>query len=478
MTESNSNPRPASNQAQRPTDRADIAALIERFDRPGPRYTSYPTAVDFHDGIEESLYKQHLRAANQNADAPLSLYVHLPFCEERCLFCACNVIISPDKGKALGYLDLLEREIDMVVAELPDRRKVSQLHLGGGTPTYQSPDQLRRLLRKLEQHFEFVDGAELAVEVDPRVTTREHLEALAEHGFNRISLGVQDLTLEVQEVIHRIQSEEMTRALVDNARELGFRGVNVDLIYGLPNQTVENFERTVQAVIDMGADRAAVYSFAFVPWIKGHQKMMEAAVLPPPEQKVALFAAARERFLTAGFEPIGMDHFARPTDELAKALQTGTLRRNFQGYAVIPAPDVIGLGISAIGDVGGLYAQNAKKLSRYSELVEAGHLAVERGVEMDRDDTIRRAVIHDLMCNFRVDIPKHESAFGIDFQQYFEPDLELLQPLVTDGLAKVSADGIEATPIGELFVRNLALCFDRRLREAKPKDGPTFSRTV
>lgn len=473
-----SQPNPTGRPVERPTDRADIAALIERFDRPGPRYTSYPTAVDFHDGIDEDLYRQHLRAANQNADAPLSLYVHLPFCEARCLFCACNVIISPDKGKALGYLDLLEREIDMVVAELPDRRQVSQLHLGGGTPTYQSPEQLHRLLRKLEEHFEFIEGAELAVEVDPRVTTREHLAALAEHGFNRISLGVQDLTHEVQEVIHRIQSEEMTRQLVETARELGFQGVNVDLIYGLPNQTVPTFEATVQSVIDMGADRAAVYSFALVPWIKGHQKMMEVSELPSPQEKVALFAAARERFLAAGFEPIGMDHFARPTDELARALQSGTLRRNFQGYAVIPAPDVIGLGISAIGDVGGLYAQNTKKLSRYSELIESGHLAVERGIAMDRDDTIRRAVIHDLMCNFRVDIAQHEATHGIDFASYFAPDLELLQPLVADGLAIVTDEAVEATPTGELFVRNLALCFDRRLREAKPKDGPTFSRTV
>ncbi|MCA9003260.1 MAG: oxygen-independent coproporphyrinogen III oxidase, partial [Planctomycetes bacterium] len=361
-----------------------------------------PTAVDFQDGLTEALYKQHLRRANEQPDEPLSLYIHLPFCEARCLFCACNVIISPDKGKSLSYLDLLEREVELVCAELPDRRKVSQLHLGGGTPTYQSPDQLRRLLRSLEAHFEFLPGAEKAVEVDPRVTTREHLEALAEFGFNRISLGVQDLTDEVQQAIHRVQSEEMTHNLVRVARELGFSGVNVDLIYGLPNQTVPTFEATVQAVIDMGCDRAAVYSFAFVPWVKSHQTMLEHSSLPEPEAKVALFAAARERFLAAGFEPIGMDHFAKPSDELAKARVQRSLRRNFQGYAVIPAPDVIGLGISAIGDVGGLYAQNTKKLSRYTQAIESGHLAIERGVECDRDDQIRRAVIHDLMCNFRV----------------------------------------------------------------------------
>ncbi len=462
----------------RPSDRADIARLIGQFDRPGPRYTSYPTALDFHDGVTPDEYKVHLREAAKRPEDPLSIYIHLPFCEERCLFCGCHVIISPDKAKASPYLDLLDREIDLIMPELGERKKVSQLHLGGGTPTYQTPEQLDRLMVKLEENFEFIEGCEKAVEVDPRVTTREHLAVLAKHGFNRISLGVQDLTPEVQEAIHRVQSEELTGNLVKIARELGFSGVNVDLIYGLPHQTVETFEKTVQAVIDMGCDRAAVYSFAYVPWVRGHQKMMEAAALPEPEEKAALFGAVREVFMAAGFEPIGMDHFALPTDELAKARVAGKLRRNFQGYAVIPATDVIGLGISAIGDVGGLYVQNAKKLTTYRAAIEAGELSAERGVLREGDDELRRAVIHDLMCNFKIDVEEHEKRFGINFMEYFAPDLKLLEPLVEEGLAVIEHNRVEATPIGELFVRNLAICFDRRIREGKESTGPSFSQTV
>ncbi len=463
---------------ERPSKRSDIARLIGQFDRPGPRYTSYPTALDFHDGVTGDMYKEHLREASKRPDESLSIYIHLPFCEERCLFCGCHVIISPDKAKASPYLDLLDREIDLIMPELGERKKVSQLHLGGGTPTYQTPEQLDRLMCKLEANFDFVDGCEKAVEVDPRVTTQEHLAVLAKHGFNRISLGVQDLTPEVQEAIRRVQSEELTANLVKTARELGFSGVNVDLIYGLPHQTVETFEKTVQAVIDMGCDRAAVYSFAYVPWVRGHQKMMETATFPGPEEKAALFAAAREVFLANGFEPIGMDHFALPTDELAKARSIGKLRRNFQGYAVIPATDVIGLGISAIGDVGGLYVQNAKKLTTYRAAIEAGELSAERGVLREGDDELRRAVIHDLMCNFKIDVASHEERFGINFMEYFAPDLKLLEPLVEEGLAVVGHNQVEATPIGELFVRNLAICFDRRIRESKESTGPSFSQTV
>ncbi|MEZ5976054.1 MAG: oxygen-independent coproporphyrinogen III oxidase [Planctomycetota bacterium] len=462
----------------RPSERKEIAELIARFDRPGPRYTSYPTAVDFTEGEWEGAYIEHLAKANARPDEPLSLYMHLPFCEARCLFCACNVIISPDKSKASPYLDLLEAEIDLVAKHLPERRLVSQVHLGGGTPTYQSPEQLARLMRHLDSHFRYTSDCEKAVECDPRVTTDEHLEVLAGFGFNRISFGVQDLTEDVQKAIHREQTLEQTAHLVDVARRLGFGGVNVDLIYGLPLQTVPTFEATVQSIIDMGADRAAVYSFAFVPWVKSHQTMMENTSLPAPGEKVALFAAARERFLAAGFEPIGMDHFARPGDELAKARKRGELRRNFQGYAVIPASDVIGFGISAIGDLAGMYAQNTKKLSRYREALTAGHLPIEKGIVLTRDDEIRRHVIHELMCNFTIDIPAVEARWSIDFATYFTQDLDLLQTPQSEGLVEVEPTRIWATPTGELFVRNIALCFDRRLRETKKEGGPTFSRTV
>ncbi|MCA8979176.1 MAG: oxygen-independent coproporphyrinogen III oxidase [Planctomycetes bacterium] len=463
----------------RPAKRADTAALLAKYDRPGPRYTSYPTAVEFAGDVTTETYEERLKLANAASTDPLSVYMHLPFCEHRCLFCGCHVIISPDKSKASPYMGLLEREIELLADRLPERRKVSQLHLGGGTPTYQSPEQLDHLLTRFFEHFEATDDAELAVEVDPRVTTIEHIDALHAHGFNRISLGVQDFTPEVQEAIERVQSVEQTELLVKHARSKGFRGINIDLIYGLPLQREESFERTVDEVIRMGADRSAVYSFAYVPWIRAHMNKLADEDFPGREDKFALFAIARERFLAAGYEPIGMDHFAKPDDELSKAKRGGTLRRNFQGYAVIPAPDVLGLGISAIGDVRDAYVQNAKKLSTYREAIEAGRLSVERGVVCNADDVLRRDVIHDLMCNFRVETARVEAKYGIDFAKAFAEDLEALAEHEANGMVKISDELIEATPQGELFIRNLAMCFDRYWREKHSGgDKPVFSQTV
>ena len=465
--------------ARRPSERADTAALLAKYDRPGPRYTSYPTAVEFDEQVDNAVYEQRLALANEASGEPLSVYMHLPFCEHRCLFCGCHVIISPDKSNSAPYMQLLEREIEILADRLPERRRVSQLHLGGGTPTYQTPAELDRLLTRFFTHFEATPGAELAVEVDPRVTTTEHIDALHAHGFNRISLGVQDFTPEVQEAIERVQSVEQTEVLVEHARAKGFRGINIDLIYGLPLQQEASFEATVDEVIRMGADRTAVYSFAFVPWIRGHMKKLADDDFPGREEKFRLFGIARERFLAAGYEPIGMDHFAKPDDELSKAKRAGTLRRNFQGYAVIPAPDVVGLGISAIGDVRDAYVQNAKKLSTYREAIESGRLSVERGVVCDADDVLRRDVIHDLMCNFRVDVPRIEATYGIEFAATFAEDLTMLREHEENGMVTVTPQRIEATPQGELFIRNIALCFDRYWRE-KHADGdqPVFSRTV
>lgn len=462
----------------RPTDRHVTADLILRYDRPGPRYTSYPTAVEFAPDVDAARYEARLAQIDRRADEPLSVYVHLPFCEERCLFCGCHVIISPDPGKVASYLDLLMRELDLVCEHLPNRRLVSQLHLGGGTPTYHAPEELDRLLGFVGQRLTFTPDAERAVEVDPRVTTPAHIDVLARHGFSRISLGVQDFDPVVQAEIGREQSYELTARLVEHCRSVGFAGINVDLIYGLPKQRVERFSETVQQVVDLGADRAAVYSFAFVPWIRGHQKKIEEESLPSSREKIELFCAAREGFLSAGFEPIGMDHFARPDDELAVARREGRLRRNFQGYAVIPADDVIGLGISAIGDVGGLYAQNAKKLSTYREAIEAGRLPVERGYDRSADDELRRAVIHDLMCNFRIDVGAIEERFGIRFAETFAEDLEQLAGHARTGLVEIGDREIRATPAGELLVRNLAMCFDRYQRRHEDAEGPVFSRTV
>ncbi len=463
----------------RPVARAVTVDLLKRYDRPGPRYTSYPTAVEFDEKVTATTYEERLAEADKLGDAPLSAYVHLPFCEHRCLFCGCHVIISPDKQKVGSYLDHLKREIDMVAARLPHRRKISQLHLGGGTPTYHRPEELASFLRHFFSHFTPVPGAELAVEVDPRVTTPEHLDALAELGFNRVSMGVQDFTPAVQEAIDRIQSRAQTEALIRHARERGYTGTNVDLIYGLPLQTVEGFERTVEDVIQMGVDRTAVYSFAFVPWIRGNQKKLEEEDLPPAEVKATLFALARERFLDAGYEPIGMDHFALPDDELARAKREGRLRRNFQGYTVIPAEDVLGFGISAIGDVRGAYVQNLKKLSQYEYVVKQGQLPVERGVMRNDDDELRRTVIHQLMCNFWVEPPAIEKAFGIKFGEYFQEDLRRLEEHVREGLVRVSPERIQATPAGELFIRNIAMCFDRYWRDKhEGASKPVFSRTV
>ena len=468
-----------SGEAHRPADRETIRGLVAKYDQPGPRYTSYPTAVELSEEVGRDVYEQKLEEADALGDAPLSLYMHLPFCEERCLFCGCHVIITPHHERSRPYLDLLKKEMALVAEKLPHRRRFAQLHLGGGTPTYYSPEELDSLMVALLADYSPLEGAELAVELDPRVTSKEHLDVLAERGFNRMSLGVQDFTPAVQEKIHRVQSFDETRTVIDHGRRRGYRGINVDLIYGLPLQTPKSFEETVEQVIDMGVDRVACYSFAYVPWLRGHQKKLDTSELPSTEVKAELFALARERFLTAGYEPIGMDHFARPDDELARAKKERRLKRNFQGYAVVPGDDVIGFGISAIGDVRGALIQNEKKLSRYAETIEANRLPVVRGIVRSRDDAIRGDVIHSLMCNFVIERGDVEAAWNIDFGEYFSEALERLERYRDEGLVSIDRERIRATPIGELFVRNLAMCFDRYMWEKHAgSDKPTFSRTV
>jgi len=474
---------PSTESAPRPESgllgRGVTAELLSRYDRPGPRYTSYPTAVELEPGFAPHRYEALLDTAAERADEPLSVYVHIPFCESRCVFCGCHVIVSPHKERVRPYLDLLRREAAMLAESLGGRRRLSQLHLGGGTPTYFSPEELSGFVRDLLGHFEPVPGAELAVEVDPRVTTTEHVDALAEVGFNRLSAGVQDFSPGVQEAIGRAQSLEQTARVVERARERGFSGLNVDLVYGLPRQDMKGFEATVDTIVSLRADRVAVYSFAYVPWIRGHQKQLRAEEMPGREEKLALFAMARERFLDAGYEAIGMDHFARPEDELARARREGRLRRNFQGYTVLPGTDVLGLGISAIGDVSGALVQNEKKLGRYRRAVEAGRLPVERGLVRSQDDKVRENVIHELMCNFHVDVRAVERRFELRFTDYFAPDLEQLRVHEGEGLVRIGPERIEVTEVGQLFVRNLAMCFDRYWREKHATEGrPVFSRTV
>lgn len=470
-------PREPDGSAPASPEFAALVALIHQYDRPGPRYTSYPTAVEFSEQFDEPAYRQRLAEAARRPD-PLSLYLHLPFCEERCSFCGCSVIITKKREVAVHYLDYLHRELGMLAEALNGRRDVVQYHWGGGTPTYLSPAQMAALHEVVTRHFDLQPGAEIAVEVDPRVTSFDQLALLRQMGFNRLSLGVQDFTPEVQAAVNRIQSEAITRDLYEEARRLGFESINVDLIYGLPLQTRGSFSRTLERVVDMRPDRVAVYSFAHVPWIRGNQKKLNPADLPAAERKIELFVEAMEQFRGAGYQQIGMDHFALPDDELARASAAGRLHRNFMGYTTRPAPDMVAAGVSAIGDVCGAFAQNTKKLSTYYASLDEGRFPIERGYRLDADDHLRRHVIAELMCNFRVDVADVESRFDVAFTRYFATEIaELAAGPARDGFVRIGPERLEVTPTGRLFVRNVAMTFDRHLRM---RDGqkPVFSRTI
>lgn len=458
--------------------RVDIDT-VRRFDRPGPRYTSYPTAVEFHEGVGQEVYKEKLIQANAvGQGSPLSLYAHLPFCEHRCLFCGCHVVITPHMPVAEKYLEYVKVEIGRVAALLPDRREVAQMHWGGGTPTYFSPDQLTDLFGKFKEHFHLVEGAEVAIEVDPRVTSNDHLDRLVELGFNRLSMGVQDLTPEVQKAITRDQTFEQTAELMAYARRVGFtEGINLDLIYGLPMQRMETFETNLDQVLSLRPDRVAMYSFAYVPWIKGHQKKLDEETLPSADLKLQLYMKAMERFLDEGYEPIGMDHFALPDDELAVAARESRLYRNFMGYTVMPATDMVGFGVSGIGEVQGAFFQNRKKLSTYYQALDEGGLPVEKGYRLDEDDKIRQYVIQQIMCNFRVSKEDVSKRFGVDFDSYFQHSLDALHEVRDAGFVELNKEGIRVKEEGRLFVRNVCMAFDRYL-EAKAAEKPVFSRTV
>lgn len=457
----------------------DVAELIERYDRPGPRYTSYPTAVEFHPSFTWRDFIGRLAAASTARHLPLSLYVHVPFCETRCAYCGCAVIATKHREVAETYLEYLEREIAMAAAALGGRRKVVQYHWGGGTPTYLTPEQLVRLQACVERHFDIEPDAERAIEIDPRVTTRHQIVLLRRLGFNRLSFGVQDFTPTVQEAIQRRQSEESTRALYQFARDAGFESINFDLVYGLPRQTVESFERTLASVVAMRPDRIAVYSYAHVPWLRPNQKAIDTAELPSAGVKRQLLAAAIASFTRAGYESIGMDHFALHDDELAVAAREGRLHRNFMGYTTRPAPDSVAVGMSAISDVAGAFSQNHKSLARYYEAIDAGRLPVERGYALDADDKLRRFVITELMCNFRLDAGQLRERFGVQLSEYFGEELAALNAYdgpIVDGLLTVDAQGLTVTTRGRLFVRNICMAFDRYL--AAHRDRPVFSRTI
>jgi oxygen-independent coproporphyrinogen-3 oxidase len=451
--------------------------LLKKYDRPGPRYTSYPTAPEWKDDFRAPQYETHLARAEQ-AGGPLSMYVHLPFCREMCRFCGCNVIATHDRSRADAYLDVLEKEVALVASRLPTRRTVSQLHWGGGTPTFLDEKQLQRCHAILARHFQFQRDAELAIEIDPAITTRSQVETLAKLGFNRISMGVQDFDAKVQEVVGRIQGEQETADLVQAARDLGYRGINLDLIYGLPYQTPETWRDSLERIVRIRPDRLAVFGFAYTPWAKPHQRLLPQEALPRTEQRVELFLQAVEAFTRSGYRLIGLDHFALETDELARAQAAGTMFRNFQGYTIRPASDTLAFGISSISDVGGAYAQNVHRLKDWTEQVEAGVIPVERGAAMSGDDVLRRFVINRVMCQLRLDLGEVAEQFGEPARAAIEASLRTgLDELVADGLATFDGRVLTVTPLGQLLVRNVAMLFDAYLAR-KPDAARTFSRTV
>lgn len=454
------------------------ADLLAKYDRPGPRYTSYPTAIEFHEAFTPQRYLEKLDEAARAANEPLSLYVHLPFCRERCSFCGCNVIITQKPGVADAYLDDLEREVALIAERLGERKGVVQYHWGGGTPTYLTIEQMRRVWRMFADRFSFEPGAEIAIEVDPRVTTHRQAELLRELGFNRISMGVQDFDSDVQEAVNRYQTFNQTKDLHLYLRGLGIESINFDFIYGLPHQTPKTFRETITLALELKPDRVACYSYAFVPWIKAHQKAIRLEDLPPREVKLELFGIAHELFTGAGYRQIGMDHFALESDSLAKAAGERTLFRNFMGYTTHPAKDSIGFGVSSIGDLGGAFAQNTKKLNRYKDALDKGLPPIERGFERSRDDEIRRDVIQSLMCNFHLDTRAIEREYGIVFADYFRDSLARLdQGPVRHGFVRQSPDEIVVTEAGQLFVRNVCMEFDAYL-DKREGEKPIFSRTV
>jgi len=443
------------------------AELLRRHDVPGPRYTSYPTADRFVEAFGPEDYTRALQQRRSGAAAlalPLSLYVHIPFCESLCYYCACNKIITRHHERAAEYLRYLAREVDLHTAVLGLGQTVTQLHLGGGTPTFMSDAELRELMAMLRRSFNLAPGGEYSIEIDPRTVSAQRLDTLAELGFNRLSFGVQDFDPAVQKAVHRIQPAEQVFALVQAARERGFDSVNVDLIYGLPQQTPESFTRTLEQVCVLRPDRIALYAYAHLPERFKPQRRIAASELPGAPAKVAMLAAAIARFIEAGYVYVGMDHFALPNDALAVAKRQGRLHRNFQGYSTQPDCDLIGLGVSSIGRIGPTYSQNAKTLEEYYDAIDHGSFAVARGLALSRDDLVRRGVIMALMCQGQVIFESINLAYLIDFKSYFAPELQAVQELADQGLVTMDESGIQLTATGWFFVRAVAMVFDRYLQ--------------
>jgi oxygen-independent coproporphyrinogen-3 oxidase len=450
--------------------------FLEKYNRPGPRYTSYPTAPVWQDNFGPDDLEQFYAGANA-AHTPVSLYMHLPFCESLCLFCACNVVITKDHAVAPPYIEILEREIEHVSKFVSRDRPIVQFHWGGGTPTYLTPEQMEQLFRYTAERFTFAPDAEIGIEIDPRVTTQAHLETLRRLGFNRLSMGIQDFHPEVQEVIHRIQPLELTRDLIAGARQLGFDSINVDLIYGLPLQTAERFAHTIEQVVALSPDRVAMFSYAHVPWLRKQQGAL-AMHLPEGMEKFRIFRAGLERFLDAGYLYIGMDHFARTNDELAVAQRHRTLHRNFQGYTTKAGADLYGMGVSAISGVGACYAQNDRDVAPYRERIERRGIATMRGYRLSDDDLLRRTVISRILCHGVLHTSEIERQFGIVFDETFAPEIARLAPFISDGLVDFDGGVLTTSLLGRIFIRNIAMVFDPYLEKQKLESRPLFSKTL
>lgn len=451
--------------------------LIKRYDLSGPRYTSYPTAVQFDPELSSAdLVKTGQESADP--DAPLSLYVHIPFCEHVCYYCACNKVITRSRKKAQPYLDTVYKEMEQLSKWYSNDRKVTQLHWGGGTPTFISHEQMIELMGKMREHFNLLDddSGDYSIEIDPREASLETIKVLRDIGFNRISLGLQDIDPKVQEAVNRVQSVEQTAAILEEARRLGFRSLNLDLIYGLPYQTLEGFNATLDRVIEMNPDRLSVFNYAHLPDRFRPQRHIQEETLPSPETKLAILESTINKLLAAGYVYIGMDHFAKPDDELAIAQSTGKLHRNFQGYTTHAECDLVAMGVSAISQIGSVYYQNEHEISAYTNAVEANQHAIKRGVSLVRDDIVRRHVITQLICHFEINKRETERSLDINFDEYFSESIAELEAFTQDGLVEIDQNSIRVTPAGRLLIRRICMAFDAYI----PKDQSTqrFSRII
>ncbi|NQY74902.1 MAG: oxygen-independent coproporphyrinogen III oxidase [Candidatus Margulisbacteria bacterium] len=449
---------------------------IEKYNIPGPRYTSYPTAPEWEDQFPESRAADAIHRFGQS-NRTLSLYIHIPFCQSMCYYCGCNVIIRKDNPQTGDkYLDYLEKEMDITRGHMKRKPLLKQFHIGGGTPNFLTIDQMQRLMEMVSTHFDFDPTAEIAIEIDPRVITPPQLAHLKEVGFNRLSMGIQDFNPIVQKAVNRIQPYEDIQTLIEQARSLQFESINCDLIYGLPFQTTETFSDTIEKIVTLSPDRIALYSYAHVPWLKSHQSLIREKDLPESQQKMSIFMMATKQLTASGYQAIAMDHFAKESDDMAKAFKTGKLHRNFMGYTLKPADDYLGMGTSAIGLVDHTFIQNTKDIKTYYSTLDSGLLPVSRGKSLTQDDRIRQWVIQQLMCSFLVDTQQFESIFGISFRSYFEKETDHLKWCKSEGLLIEKSSVLIASEKGRLFVRLICMGFDAYLPHQKQE--PAFSKAV